>query len=419
MIPETFATESVFQRRLEQFFAGLFILFPLGMGSIRNFSAIILLLMVLSGILLGIVGKCKPTQAQFKVVFGVLLLVAVALLSFTNAEDIAAGFRRLEKLVDLLCLLPLFYGVANCRYDLGRKFIFGLLCAAPVNLGIALYSITIGGLHRAQGYYHPIIFGDLSMLAVLLLFVWQFGGANRKIYTGSVPTWCALFFYLLVVYFSGTRGAWLALPPVVGWVFWWQRACLSRIAIKNLRIPLIVLVALVLLVVTYGGDTGILNRYKVHHSRHRTFSDASGSSNARLKMWKLSLRLFEDHPFLGTGLGDFSIETDRARTKGSVKLYRDQPHAHSIYFEYLGMTGLLGFVTMLFALFGQPAKLLLTKREGMVARNFQVTATLTVLICFAAFGLTEQWLARSAMVCSFIVALCAFFPRSDSQELAS
>lgn len=413
MIPDTLAAPSILQRRAEMLFAGLFLLYPIGMASIRHYSSSLMALMVVVGIFLAFMGRKKPSREQFIIIYGILPLIGAGLLSFINAENMDIGLNRLEKLIDLLCLLPLFYGAANCRYDLRRKFLTGLLIAAPVNLGIAGYSLWVEGLPRAKGYYNPIIFGDLMMLAAMLLLVWLVVSTLQGTDLKSLWIWLAIFVFLLTSFASGTRGALLAVPPVLLWLFWCCRQQLSRQYLARLAMPLVGLVlgALVLGSI-YGGQSGALQR--VSSSTFASFADSQ-----RAEMWRLTLRLFDRHPLIGTGLGDFYPEVVRAKQMGLVELDYDFSHAHNIYLDLLGTTGLFGFGAMLLALFIIPGLMLLrTERNAMEPDlcKLQIVAPVTVLICFAAFGLTEHWLARSSMVLSFVAGLVAFYPQGSVQE---
>ncbi len=408
----TTVAESTF---FERAFAGLVLLFPVGMASIRHYSSVLLFLMVLLSIPLAFRGRQKPSRDQFFIVAGLFFLVATATLSFINAQDVSAGFRRLEKLLDLLCLLPLFYGTANCRYDLSKKFLIGLLIAAPINLGVAAHSLWSEGLQRAQGYYNAIIFGDLMMLAAMLLLVYLVISATRESGRRLIGVWLAMFAFLLVVYFSGTRGALLVFPPVIFVLFCCCRKQITPLYLKRLGIPAVIIVLSVMVLgVTYGGKTGLLQRYTAISTGTSIDSNAGHSDSLRIEMWKHAGRLFLQHPLIGTGLGDFGVEIVQARKMGQVKLDKDYTHAHSIYFEYLGMTGVIGFVAMVLALFVIPGFVLMRSRNNQQNPSLQWVGALVVLVCFASFGLTENWLARSSMVASFVVSFAAFFPRSES-----
>ncbi len=410
------------QRRLEIIFAGLFVLYPIGMAGFKPLSSPLLALMVVLGIVLACLGKKRPSRGQFYVTGGMLLLVIAVLPSFSNVEDMSEGFKRLEKLIDLLCLLPIFYGAVNCRYALGPKLVTGLLIAAPVNLVTAAYSLWILGLPRAQGQYDEIIFGDMTMLAAMLLLSWLVSTNFRELNLRSSLIWLAFFASLLTSFLSGTRGALLAIPPVLFWLIWDGCKRLSAHELKRIGLPLVGLVLVaVLFSLFWGGDKSILQRYSTDTSSSpaETFaSDASTSDAMRMDIWRYAGQLFVEYPLFGTGIGDFRAEITRARQAGLVHLDKNYKHAHSIYLGFLGMTGLTGFLAMIFALFILPVFMLFSDCSSPAGQKQYAGAALVVVICFAAFGLTEQWLARSAMVSSFVVCLAAFFPLPEPQRRA-
>ncbi|MGH9602168.1 MAG: O-antigen ligase family protein, partial [Terriglobales bacterium] len=92
------------------------------------------------------------------------------------------------------------------------------------------------------------------------------------------------------------------------------------------------------------------------------------TANARVNLWKHSLRMFVEHPILGVGPGNFSA------TRASQNL--SETVAHSIYFEVLaeyGLAGTLSVALTVFAFFllnAQTRRQLLA-RETEAQRRFE------------------------------------------------
>ena len=86
------------------------------------------------------------------------------------------------------------------------------------------------------------------------------------------------------------------------------------------------------------------------------------------------------------------------------------PHAHSIYFELLATTGLVGLLALVGGLFVGPSVAYFRKTQGgkMSSVTFPVAAGLGCLLSFAVFGLSEAWTARSPLLTSYVVCLLVF-----------
>lgn len=127
-------------------------------------------------------------------------------------------------------------------------------------------------------------------------------------------------------------------------------------------------------------------------------------------LWQIAVSVWREHPFIGTGIGDFHYETKRKIESGQTRLDYVYGHAHNIFLDALATTGLLGLSALVVAFFIVPVRIFLYFGfESTVKKaDLPVLAGLTHLICFAVFGLTEGWLARSPMVSVFIFGLLVF-----------
>lgn len=399
------------QLRLEQVFAGLFFIYPLGMSWLQHYASSLLFLMVLTSIPLLLQGKLKPTRDQIIIVVGMFIFLCSLLLSFANAEEYYRGFKSLGNVSYLLLLLPLFWGAANCRHDLGRFFFFGLLLAAPINLGIALYSVLVQGLPRAKGYYNPIIFGDLALLSAMLLLCWISFLNLKKFIFLHVLSWLAIFAYLLSGLMSGTRGAFLVIPPVICLLVWfhWNKKTLRNLSlISSVTLLMVLLTAGSIFFSLQLGTDGVMQRSNVSSLFDPIEFDTAVSNNARLQMWKHSVDIFLENPLIGTGLGDYYSEMIRKEQSGLIDSQHVFSHAHNIYFHFLAVSGLLGLASLIFALFVLPFRFLHKTKENDHQTNMNTLAAMVFLVCFAVFGLTEHWFARSSMVSCFVVCMTSF-----------
>jgi O-antigen ligase len=396
-------------------YAGLVFLFPLGMGSVRHYSSTLLVGMFLLGAWGCLDCRKNMPAAQVRIVTAFLIFLAAISLSLFNAVDIAEGAERLGKMAYFIILVPLFLAVGSVSGTLVNAFMWGLVGAGPINFLIALYSMYFQELSRAQGYYHPIIFGDLNVLGAMLLSVFIYSGQLKgrlAAYLGPLSVLC----FLLSCYLSGTRGAWIAVPVALSVALLLYRTSLTRKNFVQMGIGLLVFVAVV---AVFHGTLSkseqrdmrggqIISSTLENVSSFRRGENLNSSLGQRLLMWKISLDMFRDNPLLGSGLGGFRGEVERLQQENRTPLERAWPHAHSIYFEFLATTGLLGFLSMVACLFVVPAAIFMQSLSAQGMRRLSATAGLVFLACFAVFGLTECWLYRSPMLISYIVCLLIF-----------
>lgn len=171
---------------------------------------------------------------------------------------------------------------------------------------------------------------------------------------------------MLVIIFSviGTqsRGGTLALSCIVLY-FWWHS---SR---KTLGIIMILICITIVLAYAPGE---YFNRMQTIYN----YQD-EGSALGRLTVWKASLRMVADHPFLGVGAGHFPV-------KYGAEYYPPEAGpgpwltAHSIYFLILGELGIPGIVFLLVVIFGN-----LLKNEKSIQKT-KNGETKKLLICINA-----------------------------------
>jgi O-antigen ligase len=383
----------------------LIFLFPIGMASVRHWSSLAFYLF--AAIALCTARRWRwPTGDPRLIILAFMAFFAAAVLSLVNAQDMASGIRRLEKLVAFLLFIPMYLGARQLRVNLVTPLLAGSFLAAPVMAGVAVVEVMVKKAPRAQGFYHPIVFGDLAMLlALVFIAAWPLW-ANRGVWLrigGFFAIACALYASLL----SGTKGAWLALP--VGTIIillmyrqYWRNPrriwlglflCLALLATSPLLFPK-----------TVGQRVGIMVRDLQDYAEGEKRNSSTGQ---RLLMWQLALDVWLENPVLGTGLGDYSYEVATRMESGETEMNIVRGHAHNIFFDSLSTTGLVGLIGMIMALFVLPLRAFLrhvrTKETEVVA-----VGGIIVVAAFMIFGLTEGWLARSPFVRSYLFFLLAF-----------
>lgn len=215
-------------------------------------------------------------------------------------------------------------------------------CTAKKILACSLLGITLGAIcliyqglsgdHRASGFFgHPMTFAGYFCIYLPVLFVCLL---ERKIY-GKWRWLTGISFALgaVALLFNATRGAWLALVPVLLFILFYYLFKGNKLAIACLA-----------LFVAAGVG---LNQYKPFTDRLATITDTKYQSNTeRLLIWNSAYTMFKDHPVLGVGLGQYKDNYQKKYISPKAK----EPylsHAHNNFLQMLAENGVVGFVGFL------------------------------------------------------------------------
>lgn len=203
-------------------------------------------------------------------------------------------------------------------------------------LAASLVGITIGflcigyqayrGSFRAAGFYgHPMTFGGFLCIYLPLITVWFFESLKLK-NKQTIVSAVVLALGLMAWLFNATRGAWVALAPVLLFI-------LGYYSWQNKKIMALCLVLLC------AGGTYLVNNPRFVQRTATIVSKVDTSNTARFVFWNECYRIFKEHPVLGVGLGQA-----KAEYKKTGKLTKFFTHAHSNLFQMLSENGLVGFI---------------------------------------------------------------------------
>jgi O-antigen ligase len=221
-----------------------------------------------------------------------------------------------------------------------------LVCAWALCLrvfgGAGSYDIAVspGSTRRLAaplGYSNGL--GVFAAIGVLLA-----GGLSVRL--RSVTAAAPLLVLVPTLYFTYSRGAWLALAA----------GAVAAIALVRPRVPKAVAVAgavvivagLTVALVRVGGPAGAVRKFSgvgptVKTGQNRRLLSLSGSSRAQY--WHVAWREYREHPWLGTGAGSFQRHWLRLRPAELPVL-----DAHSLYLETLAELGPVGLALLAAAL---------------------------------------------------------------------
>lgn len=334
-----------------------------------------------------------------------LTFFLAATVSFVNSEDLPKSWSRLERLLRVLAFIPIYMLLKKLDLDLTKPLTYGFLAAGPVLFIVGTLG-SEGG--RASGAYNPILFGDFAAFVAALLFavlVFKQTSLKFKVFS-TVSLLCAIQAMIL----SGTRGAWLGLGVstlAIVLIFLFHGGYLiQRFQTRILAVFLAVILITPVILTNQSVPSRTIGAFEEFRS-YVSGGNSSTSVGLRLQMWEAGIKMWQKHPLIGSGLGDYSTDLAKMIASGESKMTDHFGEGHSLFFEFLGTTGTLGFMTCLFSLFLYPlwlTKSILKQQTDL----FIPVATVVTILSFAAFGISQNWLGRSSITSVYLVFLAIF-----------
>lgn len=383
----------------------LLFLMPVLMGTVQHAaSAIYTILLLLSFFFLrnqwqGLASEEKRLMWLLIAAFGLIAL------SIVNANDIDKYFARLDRLLRVLAFIPIYLLFRQLSVNALKAFACGLILAGPALLVSGFIWVTDG---RSTGAYNTILFGDFTACVVLaLLPVIAFQNHQiwfRALALGSVV--CATTALIM----SGTRGAWIALP-VAGLallVFHIFQAQNTATRVRRLFAGLACLVVMIAASVSLPGIQERWKQGQLDISQYMDGSNPHTSLGFRLQMWQAALDMWKRDPLLGSGLGDYGFDLQQLMASGESAIQAHFGEGHSLYFEFLGTTGLLGLFSLMIAMFLYPLWLALKTQVRDPDAIFLKASIVSLVLAFMVFGISQNWLSRSSITSVYFVFL-AFY----------
>jgi O-antigen ligase len=385
-------------------------LFPLVSVSVASGGSTIYTLLVLPALFLAWPERRHLNRAERRWLLAYLLLFAIAALSLLNTAELELGVEKLERYLRLATLGLIYLFLRRMNVEAGRFFLLGVMAAA-FSLGIqAWYQIHIEHDHFATGLYHKIVFGDMAMLGVTIMLAAVLTVASRPWHHLLLLLAIAAALYASLM--SATRGSWLLLPVVLLVLGWLYRRRISR---RGWALATAGLVLFAGTLALWQPATIMKPMQRGVHEIERYLENPkkAGSWGARLEMWGNSIKIWRQHTWFGTGLGDFSHDSQALVAEGLSAnrwVAKKYGHAHSIYFDALAAFGAVGVLVLVLALFILPWRYFARywHEAGHPWERFYALSGLLTVVAFAVFGLTEGWTSRNPFVNPYIIYIAVF-----------
>lgn len=341
--------------------------------------------------------------------FGVALLlgfILVVLVGYINTVDTQQYWSRFERVLRAFGGAVIFLHLVSRDLKLIPAFEKGVLLGSAVVFVVAVTQIASSG--QAGGAYNTILFGDFSAYLSCAAAAAAFTNRHRPLFacafllaTGASAYACFL---------SGTRGAWIGLyfgllAVQTLWLF-------TRFSRSQLAFAFFACLGAVLLAYLFSLHPTVSAR---NADAVQTFvqffsgGDQNTSVGLRLQMWAAAYDMWMKNPVIGSGLGDYSLDLAEMIRLGNSSIGSHFGEAHSLYFEFLATTGVVGLAMMLACMFIFPSMLFMgSRRPGGIKNLINSPASLhglCLILTFFCFGISQNWLGRSSITSVFFLLL--------------
>lgn len=254
-------------------------------------------------------------------------------------------------------------------------------------------SLVLGA--RAEGFNHPIQFGNVALLmGVLCLVRLLTVRGNRWMDALMAFGFCA---GLAASVWSQTRGGWLAVLLILAWML--VNATQGRRPMKRV----IASVALLsLLAIPALQPNGIVqNRVMTAVTEFKGYLESKTQGNsvgARLGMWEFASKDIADAPFIGQGIDGWKQNRDAGVQSGALDPFmKGFHHLHNEFLDVAYKTGLIG-LSLLLVLYCLP--MLMFFKPYLQGYGAEVKALamggMVLPMMYMDFGLTQVFLSHNS-----------------------
>jgi O-antigen ligase len=320
-----------------------------------------------------------------------LLAYAVGNIVLGLYEHIA--WRALDPYIPFCLILFGVWALQNYKPK-AEWFWAGLATGAIVAAGISGFqAIKLGA--RADGFIHPIQFGNVALLLGTLCMVRALLTLNFSWSNGFM--WLGFTAGVVASVWSQTRGGWLAIVLILSWIL--------INATKAWPIPKRVAVAMVLAIglgIPALQPNGVVqSRVQEAVREFKEYVDTgtqATSVGARLAMWGVAVQQIRQAPLLGIGQSGWFEVRDEAIAKRQLDPFmKVLTHVHNEYLDITLKHGIIG-LGLLLMLYLVP--MLVFFKPYLHNSNVEVSslamAGMVVPMMFMDFGLTQTFLSHNS-----------------------
>lgn len=350
-----------------------------------------------------------PLTAQDKIIVFTLLGVFLWSLFIVWLHDDSA--KTLDQTSRLLLAVPILLLLLSVPPQL-PLFWASVIVGVVLSNGIAVWQIHWLGDERASGFLNIIHFGNIGLVFGLFCVAGMPWAGTQGPYARR---WRAAFLIgilasVYAVVASGSRGSWLAIPPVL---VLFLVALLNRRTAKQVAAGGVALAVAVAVVFSIP-ETGVEARYDLavtevnKYMAHKYVGqDAAVSSvGARLEVWRTAFINIPQHPILGWSEKGYRAEVERLVAEKKIDPYMlIMANTHNNYIEVLVFQGAIGLLALL-AMYVCPFWFFCKRlRSPNITVKALALCGSTLLASYFMFGMSQVILGRNNGIIFFALTL--------------
>lgn len=317
-------------------FAGLFLV-PQGQSILSN----LLVISGLFGALNYFVGNNKDTGLKDKrILLGFAVYAAMIFINRIIHGDQYGIMRGLFYVMIFVLFIP--------RKNQLVKYGKYAIVLGGMAIGVLSLWQCRNGIVRVEGFTNAILYSQASL--TLALLNWDIYQQKNQQKWFKWVTIFALLFSLLGLYLSQSRGVWLALGGVIGYML------LHKAMAKPMKYFIIALVSVSAITMVYQSNQLVKRLVAASVSDLQGIENGSYDSSWGLRVvaWQSAWLGFVQSPVVGVGTNGFdALKREQVENKQISPLVLDSAlaHAHSQYMQSLVIRGGIGFFAFIFMLF--------------------------------------------------------------------
>jgi len=331
--------------------------------------------------------------------------VLVEMISLIWSQHLSMG---LDKIV-LHLYFPLFFLVVASIHNNSKKTLtriivgFGLsvlaltifsVLSSLLKNGVKLEHLTQNGLSESLINFHFLGMSLYVALAIVLILEIYIGNKKNVSRLKKYALIFSILFLLIVLFFLGSRTT-IVFTLLILFIQLYRLFFRQSKAKFFLATLFLIVLSGVLVVTNPILQTKV--KEAVNYNNQYDITEYWGGRGFRELIWNCAAHLVKQEPILGVGIGDQQTQMELCYKKYRYKqLYFKNNifNCHSLFFQTMVATGLVGLIALLVAFF-YPMMVLLLQKEWL----FFILATLIL-----GTGITESHFNRNA-----IVSVYAFF----------
>ena len=348
-------------------------------------------------------------SVQDKWVIGVLALFALT--ASASVLWHANSIKHLDQLSRYILAIPIF--LLLLRFPPRTHALWSGVCIGVVlSIGIAVWQLYVLHHERASGYLNIIHFGNIGLVFGLICLA---GLRWSSTQTPYVRAWQAalcvgILASIYAVVASGSRGSWVALPPVILIMLY---AFASRRSLPYLA-GAVAMVAAISVVLYMIPETEVHERFDLavsevqrYMNERYVFRDGEVSSvGARLEIWRVALLAIPQALWFGWNEMQFDAYMNHLIAQGMADPYMTQmANTHNNYLEVLLWHGLAGFLPFML-MFCVPLYFFLRRlRSDDPCTQALAVAGACLITSYMMFAISQVILGRNNGVMFFVISL--------------